>query len=397
MKRGATQRVNFTERRLAALPTPSKRAIIYDTAAQSLGLKCEPSGRKVWFWFRSIAGRPTWKTIGPHPDVSLEAARQKANEYNYKLAEWQKDGSSIGSNPFETHRGALTLGEMFEHYLARHIRSHAHHPEKAEYEIRSRINTHLASWMNRRVSDVRRKDVIELHATIGQTHKSQANRLLEDLRAAINWAIEAELWTGENPCSKIKAYHEASSTRFIQPDEMPKLFSAMKKETDRDIVDFVNLSLWCGARKMDILSMRWSDLSLDDHRWNVPDPKNRQSYQIALTPEAVEILKSRRNDSEFVFPARSACGHVVDIKKKWAALRERAGLKDLRMHDLRRTLGSWQATQGTSMLVIGRSLGHAAGSSATAVYSRLSLDSVRASVNQAAQSMILAGRKRLAR
>ena len=80
------------------------------------------------------------------------------------------------------------------------------------------------------------------------------------------------------------------------------------------------------------------------------------------------------SESDYVFPSRSKSGHVVEPKKIWQELRAAAGLDELRMHDLRRTLGSWQASAGVSTTIIGKSLGHAAGSRATSVYARLDLD-----------------------
>ncbi len=396
-KRAATQRIQLTERWLEGLTAPKQRTIVYDKKAQALGLKVEPTGRKVFFWFRAVAGRPTWRTVGPWPDISLEVARQKAAEYNGALATWQKEGCR-GPSPFEIQRGEITLAQLVEDYIAKHIRAHAHHPDRAEREIRYILKNELSAWRDQKLSAISRKDVLDLHTTIGEKHRPAANKMVELLRAAFNWAIRAELWSGDNPCSKVELFHEKARTRFVQPDEMPKLFAALKTEANADVVDFVNLSLWSGARKSDILSMRWQDLGLDDHRWNVPDPKNRQSYQIALTPEAVEILKRRLNrrldGNAWVFPSYGRSGHLIDLKKRWKQLVVRAGLKDLRQHDLRRTLASWQAGQGTSLLVIGKSLGHRS-LAATQIYSQLQLDSVRESVNAAAKAMLAASRKKL--
>src|ERR1700730_3157732 len=117
--------------------------------------------------------------------------------------------------------------------------------------------------------------------------------------------------------------------------------------------------MWTGARRGDILSMRWSDIFLDDNRWQVPHPKNAKPYDVPLTPEAIEILRNRRQlqadatkrrgetlpkvgDTVWVFPSRGRTGHVVDLKVAWGKLLEKAKLDGLRQHDLRRTLGSYQ-------------------------------------------------------
>jgi integrase len=110
--------------------------------------------------------------------------------------------------------------------------------------------------------------------------------------------------------------------------------------------------------------------------------------------QAIEILNDRRakTNSEWVFPSDgSASGHLADPKKAWQRILARAEIKDLRIHDLRRSLGSWQASTGASGYVIGKSLGHKS-QQATQIYARLNLDPVRESVERATQAMMAAGR-----
>lgn len=400
-KKRAAARMHFTARRIEALPVPEKRKIIHDLKLWELSLKLEPSGAKIFFWFRAVpeeeqpgaAGKPTKKTIGPWPEVTLDAARAKAAEYSVLLANWKKDGCKRPS-PFKEHRAELTLAALAEDYFARHLRSHALRPERAEKETRANIKRYLAEWEGRKLSTINRKDVLDLQAKLGKGNGAYtANVVLELVNRLYNFAINQELWVGVNPAAGIKRFHEEKRSRFLQPAEVPLLFAALKKEPNRDLVDFVNLSLWTGARKSDVLSMRWQDISLADNRWTVPDPKNRTPYSVALTPEAAGILKKRQNPSPWVFPAASQSGHRVDLKKRWKLLVERAGLKNLRQHDLRRTLASWQAAQGASLQVIGKSLGHKS-MQATQIYSRLNLDTVREAVTSATQAIIAAGRKK---
>ena len=93
---------------------------------------------------------------------------------------------------------------------------------------------------------------------------------------------------------------------------------------------------------------------------------------------------------EWVFPSYGKTGHLVEPKKAWNRLLDRAEISDLRIHDLRRTLGSWQAATGASLPVIGKSLGHK-NQATTAIYARLDLDPVRQAVNTATAAMLAAG------
>jgi integrase len=138
--------------------------------------------------------------------------------------------------------------------------------------------------------------------------------------------------------------------------------------------------------------MRWDEVNLDEGVWRIPLTKNGEPQNVTLSPEALAVLKGRREVSgkdDFVFPGRGARGHLVEPKKGWARVLQRAGITNLRIHDLRRTLGSWQAKTGASLAIIGKSLNHKSHQS-TAIYARLDLDPVRHSVNTATAAMLQA-------
>ena len=137
-----------------------------------------------------------------------------------------------------------------------------------------------------------------------------------------------------------------------------------------------------------------TNVNLIEQVWTIPAEqfKTGKAMQVILSPEALQILARRRKyaSSEWVFPSHGKRGHLVEPKWAWGRLLKRAGIENLRIHDLRRTLGSWQAAQGSSLPIIGKSLGHARPES-TAIYARLNLDSVRASVNAATAAIGKAG------
>ena len=165
----------------------------------------------------------------------------------------------------------------------------------------------------------------------------------------------------------------------------------MDAEPSETIRDFIYISLLTGARKSNVMAMAWADIDLDAATWTIPDTKSGQPVTLPLVPDAVRILASRPHNSQHVFPSRIGTGHLVSPQKAWRSILNRAGLKDLRVHDLRRTLGSWQAAQGTSLPIIGRSLGHSSTAS-TAVYARVHLDPVREAMTSATAAIVAAGK-----
>ncbi len=141
--------------------------------------------------------------------------------------------------------------------------------------------------------------------------------------------------------------------------------------------------------------MNWKDINLENKTWRIEETKNGEPQIIHLPEQAIEILARRldRRYSDWVFPSpNSASGHIEEPKKAWKRILTSAGIDDLRIHDLRRTLGSWQAATGANSYIIGKSLGHKT-QEATAIYARLNLNPVRESVNKATEAMFAAAKK----
>lgn len=226
---------------------------------------------------------------------------------------------------------------------------------------------------------IERADVLELHDTLGKKHKVAANRTAQLIRLLFNFAISAELWKGVNPAERIKRFPEHPRRRFLNHEELPRLFMALSDEPLADLRDFVVLALFTGCRKSDIFSARWENISFEDRRWMIPDPK-REAYAVPITIECEEILKERQKragNTPWVFPSNdSNSGHVEDLKDRWKLLLERAKIENLTMHDLRRTHASWSVARGNSLFIVSKGLGQASIASAKP-YAQLDLDPVR--------------------
>jgi len=389
-----TERVNLTNRYLNNVAIPSKgRAVIWDATSRGLGVTVQASGTVSFFWARRVRKELIWHTIGNVQDFTLDEARARADQINAEVGKW-KEAGCVGPVPIAKPPKALTLGELFNNYCALHL-AKAKNPVKALEGAKWLFGKYLSSLRERDVASITRAELRELHARIGEKHGPViANRAIQLLKRVVNFAIDAELYEGGNVASKIATFPEYSRERVAQKTELARLFAelAPDKEPSRDLRDFVWLALLTGARKSDVLSMRWADLALADNRWNVPSTtKTGRGYEVALAPRAVEILNERarrRNGSEWVFPSRGVSGHVVDLRFAWKKLLERAEITNLRQHDMRRTLASFQLKKGAAMATVGKSLGHSAGSSATAIYARPDFEMLQESVGAAANAML---------
>jgi integrase len=141
-----------------------------------------------------------------------------------------------------------------------------------------------------------------------------------------------------------------------------------------------------GTRRGELLTARWEDIDLEQKIWRIPSTKAGRPHLLPLPNAAVEILEGLSRTSTFVFPGTGAAGHMAEPSKAWQRIRKRAGVMDARIHDLRRTLGSWLAVQGYSLPLIGRALNHS-NLSTTHIYARLDLEPVRSALEKTADLM----------
>lgn len=338
--------------------------------------------------------------------MSIEQARRETAIINASIEQ--------GGSPAQVkraHKEETTFSELFEEYLERHskIRKQAWKRDEANYKL------YLEKPLGKkRLSEINRQHIANIHSEIMTQFKDRrknkeeernkkvepkrksgatANRIIEFASSIFGWGISSGLCE-TNPVKGIRKNREYSRDRFLQPDELKRFFKAVSNETNGIVRDYLMLSLFTGARRADMLAMRWDQVSFDRKVWRIPRTKNGESLSIPLTQKAIKILmKRKKNNSEFVFQGNGKTGHLVEFKRIWRQILIRSEIKDLRLHDLRRTLGSWQAIMGSSTLIIGKSLGHKS-QDATAIYARLNLDPVRKSLETATQAMFSAANSR---
>jgi integrase len=390
-ERKETNRVTFTVKWLDKVPIPKVgRAHYYDTEPKTLGLRIEAPDRKIFFWFRKVNSEPTFKKIGSFPATSIATARGQANRFDALLEQYDRDGFT-GDNPFAKKKKdksapVPTFKEMVDAYCERHLRTEANNPAQAEAVTRWMTKKHCGDWYDRRVDSITLEDILTARNALG-THYHMANRVVERLRAIFNWAGAQKdgtvnFWTVQNPTKSVTLYkkkdHEPRRKVYLKPEELLRFNEALKTETHADLRDFLTLALATGARRGNILAMEWAAVDLDLRTWHLAETKT-DPYDVTLSPAALKVLEGRRSkipqSAKFVFPSYGATGHVVDLKKEWTKFRKRAAIPHIRVHDLRRTCGSYMSMAGISMRQIGAALGHST-QQATEIYSELAQEVV---------------------
>lgn len=376
----------FTEERLRNIQTPldGKRKYYNDTEEKGLRLAVSGTGVKSFQFQRwsSAKQRPVIVTLGKWPGLSLLEARKKATA----LEKAVNDGEDPQAEKQEK-RKTMTVAEILDRYVAEHSIPH----KRSTRDDQAAIRLHLKpAFGTKRVDEVTPESVRSWHNSLAKRIKpASANRYLALLRSVYNTMLPDTL----NPCRGVKMFREYSRDRFLQPEELERFFDAIEQERlvgNPDIADYLLVCIFTGARRSNVLSMKWTDVDLTRNQWRIAgeESKNKSVMLVPLIGEVLEILERRRGlaSSIFVFPSYGKTGHLQEPKSGWARIKKHAGLEDVRLHDLRRTMGSYQTIGGASTAIVGRTLGHKNPAS-TAVYARMTLDPVREAMEKAVALM----------
>jgi integrase len=201
------------------------------------------------------------------------------------------------------------------------------------------------------LAEITRGDCQALVDRIGAQHPIAANRIASLLSALFNFAVRTDR-LAVSPAKGLTKFHETSRSRVLNSNELEKLLSAIAMEGAAWASVF-HMLLFTGARRGAVAGMRWEDIDLGTAIWTIPAnvAKNKNATPLPLTEPALKLLQDcleRSAGEEWVFPSPIGKGHLVGLPKAWARILRRAQIKNLRIHDIRRSVGTAMARTGAS-------------------------------------------------
>lgn len=347
-----TNNINFTKASLEKLPIPAKKQTVYsDIQVPELKIRILYTGSKHFFLRCSINRQDKRIPLGEYPAVSISDARKKALELKCRIYK--------GEDP--TKKDTIskpTLLEFYQEYKTRYSLKH----NKEQSVKTDDINfQHAKPLHSKTLEEIKQRDVDNLHRQIASNSGPySANRTLALLKSMFNKACQWEYVTF-NPCKGVCMEKEKRRERFLTRDEIKQLLIEINLLESNAMRVVFKLLLFTGARKNNVLCMTWKEIDFSSGIWLIPGDKSKNSdpIPIPLTSQAKEALQSIRKTSKWVFPSKkSKTGHIVNIEKEWNLLKRRTGITDIRIHDLRRTLGSNLGQSGANQFIIQKALGH---------------------------------------
>jgi integrase len=385
-------RARLTKTAVEALEPGSRDIYAWDDRVAGFGMKVTPKGARVYV-LKYRAGRlQRWMTLGRHGEITAEQARAKAVMLRGAIA-----GGADPARDRNDGAAEPTVDNLADRYLEQYAAPHKK-PRSVEEDERN-LKLHVRPELGQmRVGDVARQDILKIHHRLRATPVA-ANRvtalLSKMFSLAEEWGIRPE---GSNPARHIKKFAERSHKRFLSIGELQQLGKALTEaeaEDEQPIgIAIIRLLMLTGCRRAEILTLRWSFVDFDRSCLRLPDSKTGDKV-VRLGAPALDLLADlpRFAHSPFVFPAlrhttpggkrRVGAGHFVGIERVWSRVRNRAGIDDIRLHDLRHTYASWAVMGGMTLPMIGELLGHRQPST-TARYAHLADDPLRAAADRVA-------------
>jgi integrase len=348
-----------TKRTVDAMkPAPGCDQLLWDDELPGFGVRCRPSGGKSYFLkYRTQGGRQRWLTLGAHGPLTPDRARAKALREKAAIG----DGEDP-SGERRRKRRESSVAEVADRYLAEHVAAHNKASTAAEARriVETRIKPALGSI---KITDLTRADIKEWHQTMSAT-PYEANRALAYCSRMLNLAATEWQLRGDNPCVGIKRFPERKRERYLADDELARIgeaLAAVEREGAQlpGFILLVRLLAVTGMRLGEALALRWSDVDLSARAIRLRDAK-AGARTVHLGAAAVALLDGIENKNGHVVhgldPARPL--PFSTAQHAWARLRERAGIPDGRLHDLRHSIGTFAALAGANAFVVRDLLGH---------------------------------------
>lgn len=367
-------RVKLTDRKLKSLKPATSRTDYFDVGLPGFCVRVTPKGVKSYAVMYRHAGRLRRYTIGRWPRLTLAEARDLGREALHE--------ASLGRDPANTKkldRQAITFATLAEEYMERWAkvrkRSWRHDRQMLEKDL-------LPVFRNVKASEISRADVRALLDRIVSDRPIKANRVHSLLRKIYNWGMDQDL-VDHNPCASLTAPAPSRQReRVLTESELQKLWKATDSLRP-DFRDVFRLCLLTAQRSgAEVLRMRWQDLDLETGWWTIPGEftKNKLTHRVSLNRQALRIIEAIRESQTgrsrpaWVFPSRRDRRQpLTNLTGYFSKARDKAGLKDVTLHDLRRTAASMMTGMGVPRLTVSKILNHVE-TGVTKIYDRHSYD-----------------------
>lgn len=348
--------MKLTKTRIDALEPTGKDTFIWDDALPGYGIRMSPKGLKSYVVQYRWEGQSKRIAIGRTNMVTADQARKAA-----KIILGDVSAGKSPSLEAQRSRKTVTLARAAERFMDEHVKIRLKPSTQSDY--RHNLKKYILPILGtRHVTGITYKDVHDLHHSLKDT-PTQANRTISLLSKLLSLC---ERWgwreNSSNPCANIERFKEGRRHRFLDQDELARLWATLDTAPQLGLCSVYAASAYkllilTGCRLGEIRTLKWSYVK--GSRIEFPDSKTGYK-RLPLSEDVLHVLEDtpRMLDNEYVI-----CGHVagqpiINLQKSWRRILEKANLSDVRIHDLRHTFASQAVMGGTPLAIMSKLLGH---------------------------------------
>jgi integrase len=351
----------------------------FDTKVIGLLLKVLPSDRKSYYLRGcDIRGHKFEKKFADAKTTKLESARSLATQYLAQI--------TLGQDPFAKKKELKKVPTMEaftrDSYLP-FIKSYKKSWDTDEGLIRNHINPYFGKM---HLDEIKQKDFIDFISKHSVTHKpGSVNRVIILMRYIMNCAKRWEIPNlSKNPTAGVPLREENNKIeRYLSADEANRLMDQLRSSPNKMLYYIIGMLILTGARKREVLDAKWEDFDIERQLWRIPISKSGKARHVPLSDGAISLLNQlpKLNGCHYVFANPATKLPYISIFSAWDSARKKAGLKDVRIHDLRHSFASFLVNSGRSLYEVQKILGHTQ-IKTTQRYAHLSQDSLKAAANE---------------
>jgi integrase len=341
----------------AVCPTEKKKVEFHDVFCKGLFLEARISGGKTYYLrYRDRRGRQRQIKLGDSRDLLLSDARKLADEKRRSIA--------LGEDPLEIKSDSKktpTFSAFINEQYLPHIKSY----KRSWTSDVSLLNNHLLPrFGNKYLDEISRQDIVKMlvDRRASGAAAGSANRLLILMRYCFNLAIRWEVsGIKVNPTKEVPLLEDRSvKERYLSVEEAQRLHAAVCTSENTMLRFIVPTLILSGCRKREVLDAKWKDFDFQRRIWRIPTPKTGKARFVPISDGLINLLNDvpRGNGSEWVFPNSTTNKPFVNFFCAWDNARKKAGLSDVRVHDLRHSFASFLVNSGRTLFEVQRILGH---------------------------------------
>ncbi|MBF0244077.1 MAG: site-specific integrase [Planctomycetes bacterium] len=363
---------------LNKIKPPSKRYLrIWDSDLKGFGVRVYDSGIISFVYlYRNSTGHEKQFVIGKN--LKAKDARNIAQQLAGEVAR--------GECPVTKKKNARIKGQRFSDLATKYLEEHVekNNSQRTISCYKGYLTYTAIHLKEKQLTDIAEEDIRRIQeVALKEKGKRSSNAIVTMLKSMFNLAVKRWKMLEKNPCVPVVKYKIQPRTERFSEGDLHRIIKSIEQEDSPVVSSFFKMLIHTGCRRGELQHMKWADVRLDEGEWCKPTTKTGEPHFVALNKPSLEILGQLKllNAGEFVFEGRKSGKPINGFSKFWKRITERAGLANVTIHDIRRSLGYLLLSKDVPIERVSQILGHKSIRTTERVYAKLELKAKRQTVD----------------